>query len=51
MDEARLKREFTIAMENCTCLGRDAYGAYIEKLANYLVNVVNEEVKKKEESL
>lgn len=46
MDEAKLKKEFTMAMENCTCLGRDAYGAYIEKLATYLVNVVNQEVKK-----
>ena len=30
----------TMALENCACLGRDAYGDYIEKLANGIVNTI-----------
>ena len=29
-------------MENCTCLGRDAYGAYIDKLTKYLMGMIKE---------
>lgn len=30
----------TMALENCACLGRDAYGAYIEKLTNGIINSI-----------
>tara|TARA_B110000259_G_scaffold150334_1_gene169742 strand:+ start:75 stop:323 length:249 start_codon:yes stop_codon:yes gene_type:complete len=30
----------TMALENCASLGRDAYGAYIEKLTNGIINSI-----------
>lgn len=30
----------TMALENCACLGRDAYGDYIEKLTNGIINSI-----------
>ena len=30
----------TMALENCASLGRDAYGAYIEKMTNGIINSI-----------
>jgi len=42
MNEQTLKHEITTVLENCVCLGRDAYGAYIEKMTNYLMTKIKE---------
>jgi hypothetical protein len=30
----------TMALENCASLGRDAYGGYIEKMTNGIINSI-----------
>ena len=43
--EAKLKkieREIKMSLENCACLGRDAYGDYIEKLKKSLMESIKE---------
>ena len=37
-EEAR--EMITMALENCACLGRDAYGDYIEKMTNGIINSI-----------
>ena len=37
-EEAR--EMITMALENCACLGRDAYGDYIEKMTNSIINSI-----------
>jgi hypothetical protein len=33
-------RELTYALENCACLGRDAYGDYIKKMVQMVKNKI-----------
>ena len=43
--EAKLRiieRDIIMSLENCTCLGRDAYGDYINKLTESLMNKIKE---------
>lgn len=42
--EDRLKCEIRNSLEACTCMGRDAYGAYIEKHVTHLLEVIKKEV-------
>ena len=37
-----IKRDIVMSLENCTCLGRDAYGDYINKLTRSLMNKIKE---------
>ena len=37
-----IKREIVMALENCTCLGRDAYGDYINRLAESLMSKIKD---------
>lgn len=46
MNEDKIRREIKMCLENCTCLGRDAYGEYIDKLTNHLIRVIKEKPKK-----
>jgi len=43
MNEDKIRREIKICLENCTCLGRDAYGKYIDNLTEHLIKVIKEE--------
>jgi len=36
----KLEREITMALENCACLGRNAYGDYINKLTRMLMDQI-----------
>ena len=43
MTETQLKAleiQIKMSLENCACLGRDAYGAYIDKLAANLIEQI-----------
>mgnify|MGYP003647085844 CR=1 FL=1 len=33
------------AMENCACLGRDAYGKYIDKMVSMVLSKIKNKVK------
>ena len=33
-----IRRDIVMSLENCTCLGRDAYGEYIERLTDSLMD-------------
>ena len=35
-----IEYDLTIVLENCACLGRDAYGAYIEKCKKLIINKI-----------
>ena len=35
-----IERDIVMSLENCTCLGRDAYGDYINKLTESLMNKI-----------
>ena len=37
-----IKYEIHVSLENCACLGQDAYGAYIEKLTTSLMGIIKE---------
>ena len=37
-----IKREIVMSLENCTCLGRDAYGDYINRLAESLMSKIKD---------
>ena len=37
-----IKKEIINSLENCTCLGRDAYGEYINKLTESLMIKIKE---------
>lgn len=43
MNEDKIKREIKMGLENCACLGRDAYGEYIHKLTEQLMKVIKEQ--------
>ena len=43
MNEDKIRREIKMCLENCTCLGRDAYGKYIDNLTDHLIKVIKEE--------
>ena len=50
MNEENLKyieRQIKMALENCTCLGRDAYGEYIDNLTNSLINTIKSRTESK----
>tara|TARA_R110002167_G_scaffold296999_1_gene501342 strand:+ start:97 stop:270 length:174 start_codon:yes stop_codon:yes gene_type:complete len=38
--EDQIRREIKMCLENCACLGRDSYGAYIDKLTEYLIKII-----------
>jgi hypothetical protein len=42
-----MEQEITAILENVACLGRDAYGRYIENMTKHIVNMVQAEVTKK----
>lgn len=46
-DTKYIKRQIKMALENCACLGRDAYGDYIERLATNLTKMIETEFKDK----
>ena len=33
-----IRRDIVMSLENCTCLGKDAYGEYIERLTDSLMD-------------
>jgi mRNA-degrading endonuclease toxin of MazEF toxin-antitoxin module len=33
-----IQRDIVMSLENCTCLGKDAYGEYIERLTDSLMD-------------
>ena len=37
-----IRRDIVMSLENCACLGRDAYGDYINKLTESLMNKIKE---------
>jgi len=37
-----IKRDIVMSLENCTCLGRDAYGDYINRLTESLMIKIKE---------
>jgi len=37
-----IKRDIIMSLENCTCLGRDAYGDYINRLTESLMIKIKE---------
>ena len=43
MNKDKIRREIKMCLENCACLGRDAYGEYIHKLTELLIKVIKEE--------
>lgn len=43
MNEDKIRKEIKICLENCTCLGRQAYGEYIDRLTEHLIKVIKEE--------
>ena len=43
MNEDKIRREIKMCLENCACLGRDAYGEYIHKLTEQIIKVIKEE--------
>ena len=49
LTEEKIITIVTPYLENCTCLGRDAYGEYIEKcakgIANEILKLNEEEIK------
>jgi len=42
-----MEQEITAILENVACLGRDAYGRYIENMTKRIVNMVQVEASKK----
>jgi DNA topoisomerase VI subunit B len=49
-----MEQEITAILENVACLGRDAYGRYIENMTKHIINIVqaeNQEIKKQFNSL
>jgi len=38
-----LETEIKNVLENCACLGRDAYGSYIDKMTKYLLKRIEED--------
>lgn len=40
-----LELQIKMSLENCACLGRDAYGAYIDKLTAGLIELLRKENK------
>ncbi|MBC8294848.1 MAG: hypothetical protein H8E55_03505 [Pelagibacterales bacterium] len=43
MNEDKIRKELKICLENCNCLGRQAYGEYIDRLTEHLIKVIKEE--------
>ena len=41
-DKKTLEWEINAALENVACLGRDAYGEYINKMTTYLMNKIHQ---------
>lgn len=39
-----IKSDLKGAMENCTALGRDAYGRYIDNMVNMIINKINKKI-------
>lgn len=39
-----IKSTLKYAMENCTALGRDAYGDYIDSMVNMIINKINKKI-------
>ena len=37
-----MEKEIKMALENCACLGRDAYGEYIDKMTKHIMNLIEE---------
>jgi hypothetical protein len=35
-----IKNDLKVSLENCACLGRDAYGDYIDKIVNGMLNKI-----------
>jgi hypothetical protein len=42
-----MEQEITAILENVACLGRSAYGRYIENMTKHIVNMVQTEATKK----
>ena len=39
---SEMEREIKMVLENCACLGRDAYGEYIDKMTKYIMDLIEE---------
>ena len=44
-----METEIKAVLENVACLGRDAYGDYIEKMTTYLMSKIEEKYEEKED--
>jgi len=40
-----MEREIKMVLENCACLGRDAYGEYIDRMTKHIINLIEKEKK------
>lgn len=41
-DFGKIEQSIRMSLENCACLGRDAYGNYIDKLVNSIMKQIRE---------
>jgi hypothetical protein len=39
------KHQIKLVLENCVCLGRDAYGDYIDKMTEFIIMLTEEDAK------
>ena len=42
-----MEREIKMVLENCACLGRDAYGEYIDRMTKHIINIIEKNDNKK----
>ena len=50
MTHDKMKREIKNVLENCACLGKEAYGDYIERMTLYIIELIEQNKTLKDET-